>query len=180
MAKFPDALKDILLKVAPTVATVLGGPLSGAAVTVLTNKFRNPGEEGPEPTLEDITPEILRASPETLLKLREAELEMQKVLTDADIKLAELDVQDRTSARQRQIELKDWTPSVLAASLTAGFFGVMLWMLAYGLPTNGESALLIMIGALGAGFTQVLNYFFGSSSGSKNKQATIDDAMAKK
>jgi hypothetical protein len=63
----------------------------------------------------------------------------------------------------------------LAFAVTPGFF-VDLYMLMT-LETGGgmRDALLIMVGALGAGFTSVLNYYFGSSSGSQAK----DQLMAK-
>jgi hypothetical protein len=61
----------------------------------------------------------------------------------------------------------------LAFAVTLGFF-VDLYMLMT-LQTGGgmRDALLIMVGALGAGFTSVLNYYFGSSSGSQAKDQLL-------
>lgn len=59
--------------------------------------------------------------------------------------------------------------AVLAFAVTLGFF-VDLYMLQTA-QTAGtmRDALLIMVGALGAGFATVLNYYFGSSTGSARK-----------
>lgn len=61
----------------------------------------------------------------------------------------------------------------LGIVITAGFFGV-LWLLMT-LEGNGNmrDALLIMVGALGAAFGAIVNYYFGSSSGSAAKNHLI-------
>ena len=69
--------------------------------------------------------------------------------------------------------------ATLAFMVTAGFFGV-LWVLMTA-QTGGfmRDSLLIMVGALGAAFGSVVNYYFGSSSGSAAKNALLagkDDA----
>ena len=54
--------------------------------------------------------------------------------------------------------------SLLGIGITFGFFGILGWMLAHGIPHTGGEALLVMRGALGAAFGAVINYYFGSSS----------------
>jgi hypothetical protein len=74
------------------------------------------------------------------------------------------------------MELKDHMPKILAVGITVGFFGCLFWMFVYGVPKNGNEALLLMLGALQTAFTGVIAYYFGSSSGSKAKT----DLMATK
>ena len=64
----------------------------------------------------------------------------------------------------------------LAAAVIAGFFGAT-WALLYA-KTDGQmnEALLIMVGSLGTMAGGVVNYYFGSSSGSARK----DEIMASK
>ena len=102
-----------------------------------------------------------------------AKLEIKRMESDGEFKLEELSVKDRDSARQREIQVKDKTPTILAALITVGFFGVLGYMLVHGLPDAGREPLLIMLGALGAAWTGVVSYYFGSSSGSRDKDITI-------
>jgi hypothetical protein len=175
MASFGDALKKAVAVVAPTLGTALGGPLGGTAGTLLAKAL---GKDGaPEKDLENA---VLSADPETLLKVKAADVEFQKFLKDADIKLAALDNEDRANARDREKALHDRTPAFLAAVVVGGYFGVMLWILKWDLPKNGAEVISLLVGSLNAALGMVLGYFFGSSVSSKTKQATIDAALSKR
>jgi UDP-N-acetylmuramyl pentapeptide phosphotransferase/UDP-N-acetylglucosamine-1-phosphate transferase len=89
-------------------------------------------------------------------------------------KIQELDNADRDSARKRQMEVKDSMPSILSCVIVIGFFGILVYILNYDIAEKSRDIANIMLGALGAGFTGVLNYYFGSSSSSKSKNETIN------
>ncbi|MEM9840896.1 MAG: hypothetical protein AAF830_17325, partial [Pseudomonadota bacterium] len=57
----------------------------------------------------------------------------------------------------------------LAAAVVVGFFGVLATMLAVDVPTGAETEFSIMLGALATMAASVMNYYFGSSAGSKEK-----------
>ena len=61
----------VLGAIAPTIATALGGPLAGAAVGILSKALlgRDDGTE------EELAPLVASASPDILLKIKEAEKE---------------------------------------------------------------------------------------------------------
>lgn len=99
--------------------------------------------------------------------------EIEHVAAEDQAKLEALAVDDRKSARDMQVATGSWTPAVLAAVVTGGFFGVLGYMLVYGLPKHGGEALLILLGTLGAAFAAVINYYFGSSAGSAAKTAIL-------
>ena len=97
-----------------------------------------------------------------------------------DIDLAQIDAGDRDSARQREVQLKDKTPMILAAVVCLGFFATLIGLMMYGLPPKGQDAVLILLGALSAAFTAIVNYYYGSSSGSKAKEQIIDQMVSRK
>jgi membrane protein YqaA with SNARE-associated domain len=63
--------------------------------------------------------------------------------------------------------------AALSFAILAGFFAVIWVIVRFEGHSNMRDALLIMVGALGAAFGAVVNYYFGSSSGSARK----DEAM---
>ena len=73
---------------------------------------------------------------------------MAELQTQAELKLAELEVGDRNSARGREVQVKDLTPSILAYSITFGFFGVLLLMMFYEIPISAKDVLYVMLGSL--------------------------------
>jgi hypothetical protein len=63
---------------------------------------------------------------------------------------------------------------ILAALIIIGFF-VLLYIVAYSeLPQNNKDILNLMAGALIGSFTSIVNYFFGSSKGSADKNELLN------
>lgn len=161
--------KAIVGTVAPTVATALGGPLAGVAVKSIAGKLLG----RPEATDEEVEQAVLGADPQTLLRLRELDVEFKKSMTDAGIRLEQIAADDRANARDREVQVKDHTPAILAYAITVGFFGTLGFMLVNGKPATGGDALLVMLGSLGTAWAGVIAYFFGSSSGSRKKDEAL-------
>lgn len=175
---FWAGVKDVIGTVAPSIATALGGPLAGAAVSAMASAL---GLES-NASNDTIKAAILdgRMTGEQLLALKEADRAFQTRMKEMDIDLERIASDDRNSARQREMAVRDWVPGGIAAVIVVGFFGVLGALLAYGTPQNGGEALLVILGALSSGFAAVLAYYFGSSSGSKQKNETISRALAGK
>jgi len=94
----------------------------------------------------------------------------------ASVEEARIDASDRASARARHQAMDDWTPAVLGSLIVIGFFTVLGVMVARKLPVGAETEFSIMLGALATMTAAVVNYFFGSSAGSKEKtRALIGD-----
>lgn len=173
MSKFD--WKSLVSSVAPTIATALGGPLAGFAVKAVSKAVLGK-DNGSEAEIEKA---LADASPETLLALKKADQEFEVRMRELDIKLDELGNQDRDSARNREIQLKDKTPARLSFFVTCGFFGILGYLMKYGVPPQGGEALLIMLGSLGTAWTGIIGYYFGSSAGSKAKNDMITKLGAK-
>jgi hypothetical protein len=165
------AFGPLLGQVAPTIATALGGPLAGVAVKTLSNALLG-NENGSE---EDVRVALENATPEQLATIKQIDADFKVRMKELDIDLERISAGDRDSARKREMVVGDHTPKVLAGIITLGFFGVLFWMFIYGVPKNGNEALLLMLGALQTAFTGLIAYYFGSSAGSKAK----DDLLSK-
>ena len=155
----------LLGQVAPTIATALGGPLAGVAVKTLSNALF--GHE--DASEEQISEAMATATPDQLAAIKKIDADFKVQMKSLDIDLERIAAGDRDSARQMQKETKDWVPKALAIFITFGFFGVLIWMLVFGMPKTGTEALLMMIGSLGTAWTGVMQFYFGSSAGSKAK-----------
>lgn len=170
--------KDVLKAVAPTIATVLGGPLAGAAVSALSQAVlgKTDGKE------EDIAAVVAGASPDVLLKIKEADAKLKLDLANAGIRLEEIAAQDRASARQREVEVKDQTPRHLAWLVLLGFFsvlGVQAYMALTNIivPAEVQRTLDISLGVLFAMVLAVKDYYFGTSASSSQKNDMLQNLI---
>lgn len=158
-------LKRAVARSAPKIAEQLGGPLAGAAVEALSRAIF--GKDAvPE---EAIAEAIEGANADQIIALRRADHEFQLAVRQAAVEESRIDAADRASARQRQTTMDDWTPSILGALVIAGFFLTLGVMVARELPDGAETEFSIMLGALATMTAAVVNYFFGSSAGSREK-----------
>jgi len=161
--------------VAPSIATALGGPLAGMATKALSQALLD-NENGSE---DDLKAAMSNASPEQLSVLKKIDADFKVQMKSLDIDLEALAVDDRKSARSMQTETKDWIPRALAVSVTLGYFSIIAFVLMSGLPMNGSEVLLMLLGTLSAGWTGVMAFYFGSSSGSQKKDSMIYNSTPK-
>jgi hypothetical protein len=155
----------LLAQVAPTVATALGGPLAGLAVKTLSEAMFG-HQDGSE---SDVSAALMNATPEQLQKLKEIDASFKARMKELDIDLERIAAGDRDSARNMQMHTNDWIPRAMAIMVTFGFFGILAWLLIKGVPPSGSETLIYMLGALGTAWTGIVQFYFGSSAGSKAK-----------
>jgi hypothetical protein len=157
---------DWLKQIAPTIATVLGGPLAGMAVEAIGSAF------GMTDATQDKIKDIVQSgnmTGEQIAAVKQAEIALQAKLKELDIDVEKVHAGDRDSARKMQIETKSLIPGALALLVTFGFFGILVGMMRGLLVISENQALLIMLGALGTAWGSVVNYYFGSSASSDAK-----------
>ena len=158
-------------------AASVGGPLGTMAANAVGKAI---GIEKVEATTDGIANAITAAQskdPDALFKLQAAEqdfkLQMAKLGFDSAEKLAEVDAADRASARAREMAVKDKRPPILAIGVTAGFFSLLGLFAFRDIPNGSQTILNVLVGSLGTAWIGIVNYYFGSSSGSAAKTAIL-------
>ena len=167
-----DILKTfgpLIGSVAPTIATALGGPVAGMAVKAISGALF--GHDGA--SKDDIMTALANPTGDQLAALKKIDADFAVQMKALDIDLERIAAGDRASARDMQKETKDWIPRALAILVTVGFFAILIYMLIYGLPTTGNEALLLLLGALQTAWGGIVAFYFGSSSGSQQKDKMI-------
>lgn len=160
-----NRIKRAIAGAAPSLARALGGPLAGAAVEQISRAIFG----APDNDEKRLSEQLSQASPEQWLALQQAEREFVRALREVEVEEQRIAAGDRANARMRQTDMEDWTPTMLGALIIAGFFVVLGAMVTRNLPPGAETEFSIMLGALATMTAAVVNYFFGSSAGSKEK-----------
>lgn len=160
--------KSVVSTVAPMLGTAIGGPLGGMAVKVIGDALGLS-----EHSEEAISTALAGAKPEDLLKLKQADQQFAKDMKALDVDLERIHQADRGSARSMQMQTKSKIPGVLAVMITIGFFGILIGMMGGWLKPQDNQALLILLGALAAAWGAVVNFYYGSSAGSQQKDAML-------
>ena len=167
--------KDALRKVAPTIASVIGGPFAGMAVSALGSAL---GID--EPTEDKIASAFAsgQLTSEHLAALKLGEQNLILKLKELGVKSEELAYADSKSARDMQVATGSRVPGLLALVVTVGFFGILGWMLSDSSVRPSEP-LLVMLGSLGTAWTAIVSFYFGSSQGSKLKSELLAQSTPK-
>jgi hypothetical protein len=154
-----NELIQFLARTAPALASIVAGPIGGLAVSAIAKKF------GVEDTVDAVTKAVVE-DPEAALKLAQIDLDKLKAeyanTADArDMQKIALQQSDIFSKRFTMYLTVFWS---VAATAYVGFitFGVI--------PDNNVRFADTILGfILGTVVSTVLNFWFGSSIGSKEK-----------
>jgi hypothetical protein len=153
---------DWLKQIAPTIATALGGPLAGMAVSAISKAI------GVDPDKVGDMISNNKLSAEQIAQVKIAEIELQKQAQELGLNFEKLEVEDRKSARDMQSATRSRMPPILAGAVTIGFFAIMVLMF-FNKVDSSNPAILMMLGSLGTAWTGIIAYYFGSSAGSQAK-----------
>ena len=155
----------LLGQIAPTIATAIGGPVAGMAVKALAGALGL----SQDASSDDVQTALMNATPEQLAAVKKIDADFKVQMKELDIDLERIAAGDRDSARNMQMQTNDWIPRAMAILVTFGFFGILTWLLTKGVPPTGSETLIYMLGALGTAWTGIVQFYFGSSAGSKAK-----------
>ena len=163
-----DELISMVKGFAPGIATVLGGPLAGMAVSALSKQLGVKDEV-------DAVMKAIAADPEAEAKIKQLEHDKFKAI-----------LADKNSAREREMAIasstnapllnKIVTPALALGVVSLSFllFAVLIFV---EVKPEAKDILIYILGVLSAAVTQILSYYFGSSMGSKDKGDQLRNAV---
>jgi len=162
-----------LEQIAPTIATCLGGPLAGLAVTAVSKAL------GIDESKVNDTIQAGKLDADQITSIKQAEIELQSKAQELGLNFETLAVQDRSSARDMQKSTNSYIPPVLSILVTVGFFGILVALMLGKVDSNNQ-ALMIMLGSLGTAWTGIIAFYFGSSAGSQAKDQLLHQSTPTK
>jgi len=163
---------------APIVGGLIGGP-AGAGVGTLISQALGVGNSP------DAVVNALKTDPDALVKLKQFEMTHKEKLQELQLESVKAYLGDVQNARGRQNAHEkatgetDYNLYILAWTIVAGFFGLIAVMMYVTIPQESNNIIYMLFGTLSAGFGSVMQYFFGSSKGSKEKTILMDKHMEK-
>lgn len=158
--------KSLVKTLAPTLGTALGGPLGGAATKFIADKLLG----NPDATESDVSDFILGASPDQLATLKQIDADFKMKMKELDVDVFKLEVADRSDARALA-KVNMWPQIVLSGLFIVGYFILLRYLLKGSIEVSPQMlpVATTIIGVMTAAVTSIMQFWFGSSSGSKTK-----------
>jgi len=191
-------LATALGSVAPTLATMLGGPLAGAAVTALESAFNLAPGSGADAITKVVqtggmTPDVMaavRAADQKHTEIMGQQgIDLAKLNADHDAAMALSEVDDRKDARKNN-STRDaawWIAGVILLSFAAIMAAVLYgcWQLLQGGITIKDVSTVAaisglvgsVVGYVAANAQTVVNFIYGGSMGSERKTDALAGAV---
>jgi hypothetical protein len=156
-----DSLLNLVKDYAPTLATALGGPMAGAAVSAIAKQF------GVEDNVDAVTNALKTASPEQLARLEEIKVEELKAhnANTADARNMNTQLQLASGASwvaKNTGYVLDYIIVLATMLMTYRLFGS-------GVPPENKELAYMAFGSLLTLCGTVVNFHRGSSKGSQDK-----------
>lgn len=164
---------SVVENLAPTIASVIGGPLAGSGVSALEKLFGLTPDPSASTTdrMNAVAAAISGATPQQLADMRKADQEYAVSMAQAGFKdtetLASLTVQDRVSARTMQVSAKSIMPPIIGSAIIIGSLAaagaILSGKVSY---ANTTEATMVgtVIGYLFSEAKAVLSFYFGGST----------------
>ncbi|MGH1460984.1 MAG: hypothetical protein ACRBB6_03000 [Neptuniibacter sp.] len=163
--------KSIVRNIAPTLGAALGGPAGGMAVKFLADNLLGNAEASQA----DVEQFIATASPEQMAVLKKLDQDFAIAMRQLDIDVFKIENEDRQNARDL-FKVNIWPQIILSSLFILGYFGIMAVLIYFHNANINDRIFGILntvIGVLTAAIPMILQFWFGSSQGSKDKTARL-------
>lgn len=150
-----DKLKNLVSTVAPALGSALGSPLGGAAISMIADKLGVPNNQ------QAVEKAIRQATPDEMLKLKEADNEFEVKMKELEVDVFRLEAEDKQNARATFS--KDWTTKLMGILTLSGFMGYIFLVTLQPPEQNSEALINLVLGYLGGLASAVISFYFGAS-----------------
>jgi hypothetical protein len=166
--------RKVLSTVAPWIGAAAAGgvpALVGMAASQVSAAF---GKEV-KGTVDAVAQAIAGATPDQMLALKAADQDFQKSMQQLGFEnlqvLENIAAEDRDSARKMHTAVRDLSTPILSYLVVLAFFGTiyLLFLSEVKLHTELRDVAMVLLGTLASSYTQVMNFRFGTSAGSRVK-----------
>ncbi len=160
--------KGLLGGIAPTIATALGGPLAGGAVKYLSNSLL--GKE--DATEEELSLALQSASPESIAKIKEIDNKYKIEMKKLDVDIEGMAFKDTADARKMATNTSMLPQITLSATFIVGYLLILYALIggAVKIQPDVKDMVLLLLGLITREIPTIMQFWFGSSHGSKNKE----------
>lgn len=170
--------KALVRQVAPSIGAALGGPGGAVAAKFLVDRLGVKG--APNKSNEDSIKDLVAGGdPETLLKIKQLDTDFDKFCQELGVRFEELAVDDRKSARKMMEILT--LPQIFISAVFLSLYIAVLYLLIDSMaegqldstPEWLRPVLIMLITLLTSEIPRIMSFWFGSSSGSKEKTGKL-------
>ena len=151
-----DKVKGIIGGLAPSIGAALGGPVGGAAATMLADVL------GCDPTPQKIERAMQQATPEQLMEIKKAELAFEARMAELEVDVFALETKDIQHARESFAD--DWTARAIALMCILMFGGYIFMVTIQPPEANDDGIVNLILGALTGASSTILAFYFGASN----------------
>lgn len=150
-------LQDIVTKSAPILGGLIGGPMGSTVAGLIAGVF------GGNPLNQVELAKKIYDDQDKDIKLIDLQNKHAEELYKIELKMYMSEVNDRVSARDRELKLaamgkKEWVMEFLAVAYTVGFFAYVIFNQYH--PTPDDHMNIMIISSI---ITLIIGYYFGSS-----------------
>lgn len=157
-------------KVAPMLGGLLGGPGGAAVGSIIASAL------GVDNTPSAVK-EALQSNPDAAVKIAQIEsderVKLQQMTLESANRELETAAADRKSARELLLGSQSRIPATLSLLVTAGYFGILIGLMADVLKLNDSQAMMMMVGSLTTAWGIVMAFWFGTTMSSARKTDII-------
>ena len=148
-----DKVKGIVGALAPTLGAALGGPVGGAAASMLADVL------GCDPAPQKIERALAQATPEQLAEIKRAELQFETKMKELEVDIFALETADVQDARRKS----NWVTQAIGLIMVLFFCGYVCLITLLPPEQNSMELTNLVMGYLGGLISAVISFHFGSS-----------------